>query len=525
MTTLTYKADHHWRFSPVLWAVLAVAAIAVYFIFQDGVHMMVRWWSREEYSHGYLIPLIALYLIWQRSDVLARIPFEGSWLGPGIILVGLAVGLVGELATIVTVVQYAFLIVLYGAALSLVGPSAFRVIAIPMLILFFMIPLPGFLYNNLSSQLQLISSQIGVAVIRLFDISVYLEGNVIDLGGYRLQVVEACSGLRYLFPLMTLGFIVAYFYKAPLWKRLVVFLSTAPITVLMNSFRIGVIGVTVEYFGEEAAEGFLHDFEGWVVFMACFGVLFIEMWLLLRLTGDKRPLSEVFAIDAPAKLDAQEDTSKRHLPVPFLGGVAMLILATLGATSVAERQEVIPERKEFVTFPNELDQWKGRIEVMESLYLDTLKLTDYRIVNFTTDTEFVNFYTAYYDSQRKGASIHSPKSCLPGDGWRFNNIETRVVDGVKMGEEPLVVNRVLMTKGDQRQLVYYWFQGRSRIITNEYAAKWFIFWDALFSNRTDGALVRLVTPVREGVDPAIADERLQDFTRALSRVLPDYIPG
>ncbi|NNM00340.1 MAG: VPLPA-CTERM-specific exosortase XrtD [Gammaproteobacteria bacterium] len=525
MTTLTYKADHHWRFSPILWGALVVAAVAVYLIFQDGVHLMVRWWQRDEYSHGYLIPLIALYLIWQRSDVLSRIRFDGSWVGPAIITLGLVVGLVGELATIYTVVQYAFLIVLYGAALSLVGPTAFRIIAIPMLILFFMIPLPGFLYNNLSSQLQLISSEIGVAVIRLFGISVYLEGNVIDLGGYRLQVVEACSGLRYLFPLMTLGFIVAYFYRAPLWKRLVIFVSTAPITVLMNSFRIGVIGVTVEYFGEEAAEGFLHDFEGWVVFMACFGVLFVEMWLLLRITGDKRPLSEVFAIDSPQKAQENEDTSARHLPTPFLSSVALLIVAVFGAASLAERQEIIPEREEFVTLPKELGGWRGRVEIMEQIYLDTLKLTDYRIINYTTDTEFVNFYSAYYDSQRKGASIHSPKTCLPGDGWRFNEIETHAVDGVTMGGKPLIVNRVLMTKGDRRQLVYYWFQGRSRIITNEYAAKWFIFWDALFNNRTDGALVRLVTPIREGADAAVADERLQEFTKELSKVLPEYIPG
>ena len=146
--------------------------------------------------------------------------------------------------------------------------------------LFFTIPLPKFLYNNLSSQLQLISSEIGVWFIRLFDISVYLEGNVIDLGNYKLQVVEACSGLRYLFPLMTLGFIAAYFFKGAFWKRAIIFLSSIPITVLMNSLRIGMIGVTVEYWGVAAAEGLLHDFEGWVVFMACTAVLVLEMWVL-----------------------------------------------------------------------------------------------------------------------------------------------------------------------------------------------------------------------------------------------------
>ena len=127
-----------------------------------------------------------------------------------------------------------------------------------------MIPLPEFVLANLSTRLQLLSSQLGVAFIRLFDISVFVEGNVIDLGGYKLQVAEACSGLRYLFPLMTLGFLMACFYKGARWKRVVLFLSSIPITVLMNSIRIGIIGVTVERWGIRMAEGFLHDFRaGW----------------------------------------------------------------------------------------------------------------------------------------------------------------------------------------------------------------------------------------------------------------------
>jgi exosortase len=107
---------------------------------------------------------------------------------------------------------------------------------VPLLLLGLMIPLPTFLYQGLSAQMQLISSQIGVAIIRLFNISVFLEGNVIDLGNYKLQVAEACNGLRYLFPLMALGFIAAYLFKGALWKRAVIFLSTIPITILMNSF-------------------------------------------------------------------------------------------------------------------------------------------------------------------------------------------------------------------------------------------------------------------------------------------------
>src|SRR6202035_4926761 len=170
-----------------------------------------------------------------------------------------------------------------GLILSFLGWSAFRLIAIPLLILLFMIPLPQFILANLSTKLQLLSSQIGVDVMRLFNVSVFVEGNVIDLGGYKLQVAEACSGLRYLFPLMTLGFLMAYFYKGALWKRMVLFLSSIPLTVVMNSLRIGTIGVMVEHWGIAMAEGFLHEFQGWAVFMASAGLMLGEIALLTRI--------------------------------------------------------------------------------------------------------------------------------------------------------------------------------------------------------------------------------------------------
>ncbi|MCB1902774.1 MAG: archaeosortase/exosortase family protein, partial [Gammaproteobacteria bacterium] len=138
----------------------------------------------------------------------------------------------------------------------------------------------------------------------LFGISVFLEGNVIDLGEYKLQVVEACSGLRYLFPLVSIAFLAAYMYKVEMWKRVLVFLSSIPITILMNSFRIGVIGYLVENYGTEQAEGFLHDFEGWIIFMACFAILLLEMTLLAKVGKRKYTLKEVFGLEAPQPLPA-----------------------------------------------------------------------------------------------------------------------------------------------------------------------------------------------------------------------------
>ena len=144
-----------------------------------------------------------------------------------------------------------------------------------MLHLVFMLPLPQFLYWQVSTALQVVSSEVGVALVRAIGVPVFLEGNIIDLGVYKLQVAEACSGLRYLFPIMSFTYVFAVLYRGPVWHRLVLLLAAVPLAVLMNSLRIGAIGILVDRFGIGQAEGFLHVFEGWVIFLACIAILFL----------------------------------------------------------------------------------------------------------------------------------------------------------------------------------------------------------------------------------------------------------
>ena len=510
----------YWQF-----ALLAVLAALAYLIFDQGIEQMVAGWNADEYSHGYMLPLVALFLVWQRRSALQQMPFTGSRWGVLVVGIGLFAFIAGELGTIYTVVQYAFLVTLGGMLLSFLGGRAFLVILPAYILLFFMVPLPEFLYNNLSAKLQLISSQLGVWLIRLFGISVYLEGNVIDLGTYQLQVVDACSGLRYLFPLTALGFIAAVIFKGAWWKKALLFLSTIPITIAMNSFRIGVIGVLVEYWGIEMAEGFLHDFEGWIIFMACGAILLLEMWLLSRVGPDRLPLVEAFSIEGPAPLPAGAETRYRHLPKPFIAASLLLFSGTALAMLLPNRMEMMPERQDFLFFPSELGGWTGHKARMEQKYLDALKLDDYLLVDFKNPLgDSVNLYVAYYASQRKGASVHSPKSCLPGGGWLLKEFSQRKIDGATVAGEPLRVNRSIIQMGDERQLVYYWFQQRGRVMTNEYLVKWFLFWDALTKNRTDGALVRVTTALDTGEESAAGDRRLATFVRSLSGSLESYIP-
>ncbi len=504
---------------------LGFALLLCIVFFYNGLSVMVSGWEREEYSHGYLIPFIVGFLIWQKKNEIAEINSRNSLLGILMVLLGLLGFFLGELGTVYTIIQYSFILTVLGLALSFLGWPSFKKILVPLLMLGFMVPLPSFIFNNLSAELQLISSKIGVAVIRMFDISVHLEGNVIDLGAMKLQVVEACSGLRYLFPLMTLGFIAAYFFQGAFWKRALIFLSSIPITILMNSFRIGVIGVTVEYWGQGAAEGFLHDFEGWIVFMACTAVLVLEMWILSRVGKDQKPFQQAFGIDFPEPLPDNVVREERKTPITFYLSSAIILLGFLLSTQLEKREERIIDRESFASFPSTIGEWQGNHDKLEQIYLDALKLDDHIISDYTRkgDPKRITFYVAYYASQSKGQSAHSPRSCLPGGGWKITDIDQVPVTGVDVATVPLTANRVVIKKGDYTQLVYYWFQGRGRVITNEYMVKWYLFWDALKHNRTDGALVRLTTFIQPGDTIEAADRRIMEFAQQSIPLLDKYV--
>jgi len=515
-----------WKTPVIFWVLVGIATLLTGYAFMDTIQDMIgRWNTQEEYGYGYMIPAITLFLIWQRKTQLAEIEFNPAVSGLFMILLGGVLFFLGAIATTHTLSQYGLVVTIMGVALALLGWRAFRIIMVPLALLFFMVPLPPFIYNTLSTKLQLISSQLGVAVIRLFDISVYLEGNVIDLGTYKLQVVEACSGLRYLFPLASLSFIAAYLFRVEFWKQVIVFLSSIPITVLMNSFRIGVIGVLVEFGGPEQAEGFLHYFEGWVIFMACMALLVIEMAILSRIGPNKKTLAEAFAIELPELVPDGVEKRMREIKTLSWGVPVLLAAVVLSSIYVQGRENIIPERQVFAEFPLRVGNWKGTTGKLEENILDSLKTEDYIISDYQDDDDgLVNFYVAYYADQAAGSAAHSPRACIPGGGWLIKDLSVRSLEGVEYNGKPIEVNRLLIKKGNYTQVVYYWFQQRGRDITNEWLVKWFLFWDAMTRNRTDGALVRLTTFVGPGKDPAVADEKLVEFANVIFPYLSDYIP-
>ena len=502
---------------------LLVGLAFIYILFHEAIQHAIIKWDTPEYSHAYLIPFISLLIIWQSYDQIKTTNFDGAWLGLIILLLGIGLWYVGEASTLFIIIKYAFLVVLFGFVMSMTGLKNSSLFLMPILLLFFTIPLPSFIYNNISASLQLLSSDIGVQIIRLFGISVFLEGSVIDLGALQLQVVEACNGLRYLFPLITIGVITAYFYRANVLAKALIVASTIPITILMNSFRIAVIGVLVDRWGVAMAEGFIHDFEGWIIFMMCFAILILEIWLLNKLFG-KLPLREVLRIDIPVGQFSFNDQIKwRQIPLTLLLSLATLVVATVAKTYLPEKQIQVPDRISFFAFPQDLNGWQADIRSLDKKYINSLKFDDYLLRNYSKNGDNVELYIAYYESQQKGESAHSPRSCLPGDGWQ---IKQRDLINIEYPDEVvkkvMALNAMLIQKGEDRYLMYYWFKQRDRHITNEYLVKWYLFWDSLTRSRTDGALIRIIYPLPKRGE--FEDNAARKFLDDLLPILKQYVP-
>jgi exosortase D (VPLPA-CTERM-specific) len=204
------------------------------------------------------------------------------------VLLAIGMGALGKLAGISDIVAYATILWVGGILLISFGWDVGKHFWPPVLHLVYMLPLPDTIYYKMTGSLQLISSELGVYLPAPGQCAGVPEGNIIDLGVLQLHVAEACSGLRYLFPILSFSYIFAVLYRGPMWHKAVLLLAAVPITILMNSVRIAIAGVIANTYGVEWLEGFTHFFEGWVIFIACILLLFLLAWVMLKFCSAAR---------------------------------------------------------------------------------------------------------------------------------------------------------------------------------------------------------------------------------------------
>jgi exosortase len=257
-----------------IWLSVLLGASFVLLYREPMAKLIHDWTIDQNYSHGFIVVPIALYFAWRKREEFRLASFAPSNWGLLVVLGSIGMLLAGTAGAEVFTTEVSILGVIAGSALYLFGWSCLRVMLFPISFLFLMIPIPSIIFNQVAFPLQLVASQFGEFALALCKIPVLREGNIIYLADTSLEVAEACSGIRSLISLLTLGIVYGYFADSRKWVRLGIAVMTVPVAIITNGCRVAGIGIAAHRFGAGVAEGFLHTFSGWSVFIAAFALLF-----------------------------------------------------------------------------------------------------------------------------------------------------------------------------------------------------------------------------------------------------------
>ncbi|AEB08133.1 VPLPA-CTERM-specific exosortase XrtD [Desulfobacca acetoxidans] len=483
-----------------------LGAITIWFYWPILSRMFLYLFHNDDYSYGLLLPLVSAYLVYQKWPRIRGTSWRPSWWGLAIIVAGIGLSIIGELAADLYVPRVSFVVCLGGILLLVGGWRLLRLLIFPLLLLLLMIPLPELITNKLTLPLQLISSQLAAFFLHLIGIPVLRQGNIIDLGLRQMQIVDACSGLRYILALLALGVIYCYFYQRKPWKVLVLLIVLIPATIFANGLRVAGMGIF-----PALVEGFWHAFSGWLIFLFCFVMLAVVNYLLNR-------LSPPSVKQAPEE-DKIQPPPKKSLPLWSYTAAAVGVI--LLCTPVAQRASHAPNyplKKGFENFPMNIDTWQGHHAYIDPAMVALTKSHAHLYAEFSDpEGDLITLWIAYYETQKKaGGFVHSPKGCFTASGWRI--AQAKVIE-IAPGKP---VNWMVTDRLGTKLLVYYWFMQRGRWLVDETLNKFFMAYDGLLRRRTDGSLIRLTIPIHGNTDQA--QQRLTAFANSLIPILNQYIP-
>jgi exosortase len=270
------------------WGSITICLLVAAVYYQVLGKLVTDWWQIPDFSHGFLVPVFAAYLLWEKRKILLATEISPSWRGIAVMALGLFVLLLGVYGSELFLSRVSLVILLAGLALCFGGAQLLRELRFALLVLLLAIPIPSIVFNEITFPLQLLASQLASALLPLFAVPVLREGNVIVLPAMRLEVAEACSGIRSLMSLFTLAVFYGYFLEKAVWRRVMLVLASIPIAIAANAFRILGTGLCVQYWDPDKAMGFFHEFSGWVIFLVSLACLYLFHRAMLLFTPKRR---------------------------------------------------------------------------------------------------------------------------------------------------------------------------------------------------------------------------------------------
>ncbi|MEH6525479.1 MAG: VPLPA-CTERM-specific exosortase XrtD [Sneathiella sp.] len=506
------------RLSLAKLALPVVLVLVLILYIPDGELLWADWMNLEEFSHGPLMLAVSVYLLWARRALLNSFDTRGNWYGVLFCAVAIFVYALASKSGIENLRHLSLFLLLFGLFITFGGVTYGRFILPSLILLPFVVPPPAFLNANLTHGLQLLSTDMSVVMLRAAGLSVFQDGTIIDMGTIKLAVVEACAGLRYLYPMIGLGVMAGMIFDIPLWKRGLFVVIAAVVSILMNSVRIFLTGAIADWTDTAVSDGFFHLFEGWVFFLFSFAVMMAFCYLALSRKEKSTIGQGVLKVSVP-----EEVATEKPIPIaPLITGALLCALMIVSVLFVRNIDPEIPDRRQFTSFPLKINGMIAEEDILPGIEQTILNMSDYFLGHYRAKSRSpITLFIGYYEQQSASNTPHSPRVCIPSGGWKIDAI-TEIE--LQNGDRKVPVNRVLISRGENKLLVYYWFQQRGKFIANEYKAKLNLLLGGMSSARTDGALVRLYMPIETTMSEVIADQELTLFSEELFKVMPDYVP-
>ncbi|MGC1456579.1 MAG: exosortase C-terminal domain/associated protein EpsI [Nitrospirota bacterium] len=499
--------------------VLALLFLAAYYV---PLRTMVNIWrENEDYSYGFMIPLASAYLLWEKRKTISRIPVRPAWKVLPLLVIFVLLSLYGILGSSgnISMPVIPVLIILFVGFFF--GIEFVKELIMPLGFLFFMVPVPAILERYLGLHLKSISTNLGGAFIGLFNIPVYVSGNIIDLGVTQLQVVDACSGMRYIFPLLGVGILYAYFFERVMWKRIVCVLVTLPTGVLFNAFRIGITGILTNKFGPKVSQGFFHDFSGWVIFLFAIAMLFVFSRLLSALSP-KTSLSKgpFDPKPAPHSMAAGEVKTTRA----FLTA-SIILVCVAGLSLSTSTLPAMTIQGGIEEFPLTIGKWEGSHDAVNPVIVKESGAEEAFSGYFRDGSgKTVSLYMGYRSTAFLANEnfFHSPTVCMPSSGWVEQDVKRRTISDVPYFDKLSVMTMVIEKEGI-RQLVYFWFQTKDEATYDKNINRFHLSLHALRRDNTYDLFMRPITMIQPAEKIEDAERRLDGFVREMMPILLQFL--
>lgn len=487
--------------------------------------LLQMWWGSDDYSHGFFVPFISLYLVWAKSDQLRQISSKPN-LKIGVLLI-LAAGFllnIGGAGGVAVLQELSMLVMIAGLIALFLGTTYLRKLALPIAYLLFMIKIFGEGVDWFHWPFQLVAADIGVWLLRFFGFAAYQEANYIQLPGITLEVAAACSGVRFLVSIIAIGIPLAHLTQRTWFRKIGLVLFAVLVAIIANGIRVALIGVWAYHNGDADIHGPFHVLYGVFVSWVGFVVLFVGAWFLSKgPKGDKCPVISGKSLKG-AKIDLRyqwnkwlEAAQSGKVRVPLF--VAIVLLVVIGSYYYLHRTVPIPLKDGFMTFPMTIGEWKGE-DVNPGTQTLRLDWADEELMRIYRDRtgHMVKLYIGYFDDQQQGKELVMYKT-----SWIFHRGESTVaitgVDG-----EKYEVNQVVLNEGNSSQAVHFWYDLNGRVVSNRYIAKLYTIWDALVYGRANGAMVAISVPLGQADLPDTSFDDAQRFIRDAVASIHGYLP-